>query len=241
MQNQSPKQTRNLLKLLFILSIIFTFNLTALGQHQFGIKASGGISRITNSMDISGATLTTPFVSSGQAGLFYSFQLGKKSSLGAELLFSQIEGKEKTETDLKEINEFGESKLVGHSIYIYYSHISYLSLPVYYSFKTNKLAIIAGFQISYALSSNGHDKTIALINGQEETADNKYDDIHIKNFDFGPKAGIIYNLTEKLALEGTYYYGLNNIQKGNPILWQLKVQQATLGLRYTLQSKETAK
>jgi len=191
-------------------------------------------------MDISNATLTTPFVSSGQAGLFYNFQFGKKSSLGAELLFSQIEGKEKLEDDLYTLNEFGRVYL-GYRKDNSYRHISYLSLPVYYGFKINRLLINAGFQISYSISSSGREKGQGVIEGENFKIDIKINDININRFDYGPKAGIIYNLTDKLAVEGTYYYGLNNIQKGNPILWKLKVQQVTLGIRYTLWTKEIAK
>jgi len=232
--------TRNLLKLSFILSILFAFNFTVSGQHQFGIKASGVLSRITYSTDFLGENPTTPFVPSGQAGLFYNFQFGKKSSLGAELLFSQIEGNEKLEDDLYTLNEFGRVYL-GYRKDNSYRHISYLSLPVYYGFTINRLVINAGFQISYSISSSGREKDYAIVEGITYTSDNKVDNINIRRFDYGPKAGIIYNLTDKLAVEGTYYYGLNNIQKGNPILWKLKVQQVTLGIRYTLWTKEIAK
>lgn len=221
-----------ILKLPLILLILTFIDLTSLGQQQFGIKVSGGLSRITNSLDLSNANLTIPFVPSGQAGLFYSFQLGKKSSLGAELLFSQIEGKEKLEMDYNYSGWDGSES--GHGENIGYRYISYLSFPVYYGLKINKLTINAGFQISCTLSSSGREKSYAILNGIKYSSDNKTDNINIKRFDYGPKAVIIYNLTDKLAFEGTYYYGFNNIQKGNPILWKLKVQQATLGIRYTL-------
>lgn len=226
----------NMLKLPLIF-LIFTFiGLTSLGQQQFGIKVSGGLSRITNSMDVPEVILTIPFVTSGQAGLFYSFQLGKKSSLGAELLFSQIEGKEKLEIDYNYSGYYGSES--GHGENIDYRYISYLSFPVYYGFKFNKLTINAGFQISCALLSSGREKNYAILNGITYSSDNKTDDINIKRFDYGPNAGIIYNLTDKLAFEGTYYYGLNNIQKGNPILGERKIQQVTIGIRYSLWYKD---
>ena len=231
---------KNLLKLSLVLSILFAFNLTVSGQ-QFGIKASGGISRITNSMDISNSTLSIPFVPSGQGGFFYNVQLGSKSLLGAELLLSQIEAKEKLEMDLYTLNEFGNRNYLGYRKDNSYRHISYLSLPVYYGFKINRLVINAGFQISYSISSSGREKVQGVIEGENFKIDIKTNDINIKRFDYGPKAGIIYNLTDKLAFEGTYYYGLNNIQKGDQILWKLKVQQATLGIRYTLWTKEISK
>lgn len=232
---------KNLLKLSSILSFFFAFNLTVSGQHQFGIKANGGISRITNSMDISNASLTFPFVPSGQGGFFYNLQLGAESLLGAELLLSQIEGMEKLEMDLYTLNEFGNRNYLGYRKDNLYRHISYLSLPVYYGFKINRLVINAGFQISYSISNSGREKGQGVIEGENFKIDIKTNDINIKRFDYGLKAGIIYNLTDKLAAEGTYYYGLNNIQKGDPIIGKLKVQQATLGIRYTFWFKETDK
>ena len=228
---------KSLLKLTFILSIVIAFNLNTFGQQQFGIKVSGGLSRITESIELSNATLTTLFVPSGQGGLYYNLSLGKKSSLGAELLFSQIEGKNVMEMDLIDI----EGNKIGHVTDIAFRHISYLSLPVYYGFKIKRLTINGGFQISYALASSGREKndaTINEINEESYSYNRKTDDINISNLDFGPRAGIIYHLTNKLAVEGTYYYGINNISKSNPLNWELKVQQMTFGIRYALWYKK---
>lgn len=223
-----------ILKLPLILLILTFIDLTSLGQQQFGIKVSGGLSKITNSVDNSNATLTTPFVPSGQGGFFYNFQFGKFSSFGTELLFSQIEGKEILEGNLWSLNESGNRVYFGYRKNNSYRNISYLSLPFYYGFKINRLVINAGFQISYSISSSGREKDQAVIEGENFNIDNKTNDINIKRFDYGPRAGIIYHLTSKLAVEGTYYYGLNSIQKGDPIFEKLKIQQATIGIRYSL-------
>lgn len=227
---------KNLLKLTFILSIVFTFNLNTFGQQQFGIKINGGLSKITNSNESSNVTVTNPFFPSGHAGFYYNLALGKKSSLGAELLFSQIEGKDKIEMGLNGWDK-SESGYRTDS----YRNISYLSLPVYYGFMIKKFNINGGFQISYALASSGRDKTKVTINGIEESTNQKNNDINIENLDFGPRVGITYNLTKKLAVEGTYYYGLNNINNGDVTAWKLKVQQITFGIRYALGYKEDSK
>ena len=191
-------------------------------------------------MDVSNATLTIPFVPSGQGGLFYNLQLGPKSLLGAELLFTQIEGKEKLEMDLYTLNESGRVYL-GYRKDNLYRHISYLSLPVYCGFKINRLMINAGFQISYSISSSGREKGEGVIEGENIKINIKTNDINIKRFDYGPRVGIIYSLTDKIAIETTYYYGLNNIQKGDPKFGKLKVQLVTLGIRYRLWKTEATK
>ncbi len=192
-------------------------------------------------MDNPNATLTTPFVPSGQVGFFYNFQFGKFSSFGTELLFSQIEGKDILEDDLYTLDGTGTRNYIGHRKDDLYRHISYISLPIYYGFKFSRLMINAGFQISYSISSSGREKDHAVFEGENFSSDIKTNDINIKPFDYGPRSGIIYNLTSKLAIEGTWYYGLNNIQKGDPSFWKLKVQQATLGIRYILLTSKTTK
>jgi len=228
---------QNFLKLTFILSIVIAFNLNSFGQQQFGIKVNGGLSKITDSMESSNVTVTTPFVPSGQAGLYYNLALGKKSSLGAELLFSQIEGKNIKEIDFIDI----DGNKVGHPTNITFSHISYLSLPVYYGFNFNRLTINGGLQISCVLAGSGREKNDAIINENNKETHSYYnrkiDHIHFTKFDLGPRAGIIYHLTDKLAVEGTYYYGINNIHQTVPITWEWKVQQMTLGIRYAMGSK----
>lgn len=162
--------------------------------------------------------------------------MGKKSSLGAELLFSRVEAKEKWEASLTDEN----GRNIGHATALFYKHISYLSLPVYYGFNLKKLTINAGFQVSRVLASSGREKNDATINEENVVPynyDRKVDHINITNFDFGPKAGILYHLTDKLAIEGTYYYTLDNVDSRVPKVGKWKVHQMTLGARYALSSK----
>ncbi len=230
-------RTRKLLIFFFILPTLFFFSNEVQGQSKFGIKASGGLSRIINSMKSENAALNTQFAPSGQAGLFFTFQFEKKSMLSAEFLLSQIEGKEILETKNDE-NIWFQQLDNGYFKNMNYRHITYLSLPIYYGLRFNRLTINAGFQGSYTFSSSGRSKSEATLNGTTYTSDEKMDNINIKKIDLGPRAGIIYQFIEKLAIEGTYYYGFNNIQKGDAPIWKLKVQQITFGIRYTLGKEE---
>lgn len=210
-------------------------NITSFANQQWGIKAGGGLSKITNSVKSVNANPVTPFVPSGQIGLFYSRPLKRKSSLGAELLFSQVEGKDILEFDLTDIN----GNKAGFSSNILYRHISYLSIPVYYGYTFKLLTINGGLQVSYTLASSGREKSSVILNEAEEyreSANRNVDDINITKFDFGPRAGMVYQLNSKLAVEASYYYGLNNILKGGSPAWKLGVQQAILGIRYDLWS-----
>lgn len=228
---------KKLLQLTYILAIITTFNLNTFGQHQWGVKVNGGLSKITTTWEDPNSTFTTPFVPSGQAGLYYNLLMGKRISLGAELLFSQIEGKEKRETDLVD----AEGNNVGHATFFIYRHISYLSLPIYIGFNITKLTIHAGLQLSRNISGSDNDKHDGIINGEQFKSESKSINNPFSKYELGPRAGIHYRLSDRLVVEGTYYYGISNIDKGVPMINELKVQQMTVGMRYALCTKESGK
>jgi len=215
-----------------ILPALLLSSLTSFGQHDFGLKADGGVSRLTARFHSSQTTQKFPVSPSGQGGLFYNFNLGKTSLIGAELLFVQIEGKEKTET--LETSEY--NSLTGGAITTkVYRHISYFGLPVYYGLKIKRLTLDLGFQVNFTLASSGREKGQATDgNGATASWDVKYAYLNIDNYDYGPRAGLMFRLSDKFSIEAIYYHGINNILANDIELtrWKWKVQQATLGLRY---------
>ena len=164
--------------------------------------------------------------------IFYSKQLNEKSTIGSELLFVQIEGKELLKTQV--INEIGDH--TGEFITSEgYQHISYISLPIYYGIALNKTTVNLGFQGMLTIASSGREKGQAPLNGDIFTWDIKYEKLNIDKYDFGPRVGIIYELAEKISLEGNFYYGINNIlcKTAHPdFIW--KSQQVIIGIRYRI-------
>jgi len=239
---------KNLLKLTFILAILIAFNISTFSQQQFGIKVSGGISRIYGSLESpypSPSTSSTSFSPSAQAGIYYNRTTGKNTSLGAELVFSQVQGEQMVYWDN---NKYLVAPYIeGYRSDITYEHISYLSLPVYFGVTYKRLTINGGFQISYVLSSSGSNESsnnyILLteegnrITREEDGINRELDNLDIKAFDFGPRAGIVYRLTNRLSMEGMFYYGLNNINQLKSTEEALKIQQMTVGIRYALWNK----
>ncbi len=217
-----------------IITILIVLNLSVLGQHNFGLKLNGGISRLSSNLVGTNATSKIRSAPSGLGGAFYNYELGEKSILGVELLFSHIQSKETMSFSL--INSDGVN--VGYTTSDIYRNISYLSLPIYYGFKKNRFTFNAGFRVSYALKTGGSQKGETVLNGRTEQIDYEYDELNIDDFDFGARAGLTYNLTDKIDLEATYYYGTNNILTNNNNNWTWRIQQATIGVKYTLFSKE---
>jgi hypothetical protein len=129
-----------------------------------------------------------------------------------------------------------------------YERISYFSLPVYFGYAYKRLTINGGFQVSYAFSSSGRSesnyvnmiffKDDPLPYKREGGMNRELSDLAIKDFDFGPRAGAIYRLTNKLSIEGMFYYGIQNINQLKSSNEELKIQQMTLGIRYALWTKK---
>jgi len=155
-----------------------------------------------------------------------------------ELLFTQIEGKEQTVDTLGTYSTNGNTTNLLSTITIS-KHISYLSLPIHYGINVKKFTFNIGIQVSARLMSSAEVTTqnnYSYNTGNFLTPSTTYyktDRLHIKDADFGETVGIIYHITNKFAIEGNYYYGLNNIfpNKSRTTIW--KNQQMTIGLRYS--------
>ena len=215
-------------------SLILTFlicSFNTFGQNEFGIKCNLGISKLTEKFDLGGPIgykfLVMP---SGHCGLYYNCHTGKSSIIGTELLFIQIEGKEKYKLPVQYNSDTNQRGFANGNVW---RHISYLGLPVYYGFKIKKINLNAGFQVNFVLKSSGRSKGNAPNDhGGVVRWDNHSNKLYIDNYDYGVRGGINYNHSDKFAFEGTYYYSLNNIlsDNNNGVKW--KIQQLTIGLRY---------
>ncbi len=224
---------------LFTILTLLIINVTVFGQYDIGLKANGGLSKISDSFTAPNTTTTVRFAPSGQFGFFYNLFISKKSIIGAELLFSQINGRKHENFPLHDS--------LGNPIYVslvhnYYRHISYIGLPIQYGLKLRKLTINIGLQASFSFVNKERDEFYASYpKSTSHTTSNTYSKLYIDNYDFGARAGMVFNFTKKFAIDATYYYGINNIYKNNDYIWT--VQQMTIGLQYkfftTGQTNET--
>ena len=231
---------RNLTKFI-ILTIHFSISgqLFSYGQinnwtNSVGIKANGGLSYFPTKIHQTGTPQTTQifyFVPSAQCGIYYNYQVEQKSLFGIELLLTQIEGKEHDETPATD--NFGNptGQFITNDIS---RHLSYLSVPIYYGFFIKKLNVNFGLQTSMLLKSSGLSKAKSPDNnGGYYNFELKLDNLPVKDFDFGAKLGLSYALTNRFSIEATYYYGLLNIYKYNSADFKYKIQQITIGLRFS--------
>ena len=222
-------------RILLTILTTLTINMTAFGQLDFGLKANFGLSRLSTKLTTSQQlTQKFHFVPSGQGGLFYNLHLREKFLIGAELLLIQIEGKEYLEIPSTDINGNLTGEVGTDNIW---RHITYFGLPIYFGYNFKKLNVNIGLQTNFTLASSGREKgQVPDGYGGIATWDNKFSKLGIDDLDYGARAGLIFQHTDKFSLEIIYYYGINNILKDEIISknlnWKWKVQQMTIGLRY---------
>ncbi|MBA3901402.1 MAG: PorT family protein [Bacteroidetes bacterium] len=217
--------------IIFQLLILLSLSVDVFGQQDMGVKLNIGLSRVVTNLDFPDLALKkVQFAPSGHAGLYYSKKIKEKTSFGAELLFVQIEGKEHIEFPTTDNQGNFTGVLVINK---YYKHLSYLALPVYYGININKISVNAGLQFMLLLTSNGREKGETNYNGEVKRWDNNYGKLNIDHYDFGPRAGIIYKMTERLDIDANYYHGINNIINNTlQSYYRWRNQQLTIGMRY---------
>ncbi|MDQ3192179.1 MAG: PorT family protein [Bacteroidota bacterium] len=217
--------------MIFPLLILLSLSNGVFGQQGFGLKTNIGLSRVVTNFDFSDQTQQKVQIApSFQTGIFYSQKIKEKTSFGAELLFVQIEDKMHVESPMTDNQGNYNGEYITNK---YYKHLSYISLPVYYGININKISVNAGMQFMLLLTSNGRQKGEMKYNGEVLSWDNNMGKLNIDRYDFGPRVGITYKITEKFDIEANYYQGINNIINNSlQSSFRWKNQQLTIGIRY---------
>ncbi len=220
--------------------ILLLFSYALFGQQSIGIKIEGGFSKISDNLyDPIHTSQKIYLRPSGQAGFFYNLPIRKYEVFGVELLFTRIEGQEQIVDTMGSIfNSNGSTTKLLNTTTIS-KHISYLSLPIHYGINVKNFTFNIGVRLSARLMGSAEETTQSnysfnpmLILSPSATYYST-DRLHIKDVDFEETVGIIYRITNMFAMEGNYYYGLNNIYPNNHRTTIWRTQQMTIGFRYT--------
>ena len=171
--------------------------------------------------------------------MYYSHTFNKRSSFETDLLFNQVESRTTYIPNYNDWLGLGIPTLPNSDDYSGENcmHLSYLNLPVYYGYTVKKFTLYVGFQTSLKLGTSCTIKSrYAGFNFSGETRKL----INIDNLDYGPKIGLTWKLSTYLDIEGTWYYGLNNITH-DPFLNNFRehlIRQLSVGIRYILTRKK---
>jgi len=208
---------------------MLAIHFSVFGQHVCGLKASGGLSKISTTADTNLTINKDCFAFSGAGGLYYNMRLKKSHLFGAELLFVLIRGKERSE-----VYESGQAgNLSGHySINDTWRNVSYFGIPIYYGFKYKKLNINLGFQTLFTMKSKSRSKGLNGQNSVSVPYESRINMPDIATYNYGPRAGAMYYISKKISVEAIFYYGINTIYSAVNDKW--RARQITIGIRYQL-------
>ncbi len=169
-----------------------------------------------------------------QTGAFYAYKGGDRLSLGAEILFMQINGQQYMVLDISQPGS-GTQTMSDNFV----SRINYLAFPVYCAYGLNKISFNLGAQANFVLSSTGKENGQTIMNGVATNWQKKPSKLGIDNYSVGVKTGMVYYLNRRIAVDINYYYGFNNILESAALSKYLtwKIQQISIGLRVSLKKK----
>lgn len=231
---------------LFIFFLLLVLWVSVSGQSlQFGVTGNLGVSKITNEYGIRvvGNNADDHAVS-GNAGFIFLYSPIKNFSIGAELLFVQMEGKQ---TYDNEFFDYGQTDgipfyiIIGlNSKGVSKTHLSYLGLPVFLRYRYRRIAGSIGLQTLFFHMGSAESKSRTTLNGvstQSETSG----DFTARFIDYGPKMGLSFGITENLWLRADYYLGFKDVLDEDSRFVSLtrKNRQLTLGLNYFLTKTNT--
>lgn len=226
---------KNYQTLLSILFVILTLNTTKAQNLMGGIVGNVGFSKVTSDLPISG-NYKVKFTLSGNLGVFLEKRISEKSSLGMEVLWVQMEGKEVTK-DKGLIGIEGEQIVtVGVISDKANLHSSYLGLPFYYRLKLGRLGVKAGVQPMIFLFASSNYEASGEVFNEPYFTESRTKDISFKSIDIGPKVGLDYQVNNKFRLRVDYYHGLTDITMDS-FPWQRKNRQFCIGGNYLFGGK----
>jgi Outer membrane protein beta-barrel domain len=206
-------------------------------NYDIGITFNPGASKITNAgqADFEGfPIIESKWTFSGNAGFFLNKPIGKKSSIGIELLYMVMENKDVFNEELFTFDPFTLDKIIlGKIEDIIHTHLTYGAIPIFYKLKMERLYLKLGWQTMFLSKSNSDSQTTLTFDGETSTTKMKEDIKGLTKLDFGPKAGLEFQLSERAALSLQYYHGLKNML-GEDSSYNRYNRQATLGIQYSL-------
>jgi len=222
-----------------VLSLII-FSSTAVGQIEAGLCLSMGPSRFIDKSFYGDSKTHNNAALSGKIGFFFEKEISKKSILGFELNGSIIRGKTRIESD---VYGYSSGLYLGEGYNEIHRKASYLTLPLYYSLRLSNLSLQIAIQVA-VLVSDKNTQTFG-VNGNDFYEIYGYDSYFgsimvydiATNVDYGFRLGANYKISDRLAIELTYYKGLKDIYSEAPSfypIYSLFTEQFLIGIRYTI-------
>lgn len=216
---------------IFVLPILMLVSLQAFAQHSIGLKLNFGASSHKTSYTFPpgftpGITIESKLAPSFSVGGFYEFNFGKNSAFSAELLYTELYGKEDFNRQLfdqdRNVTGFENSTIT--------TRVSFIALPISYTYQIRNFRILLGLQTSIDVASSGEMKITRVENGIQTDMTMTSETVAQDKGDFGVRLGLCYDLSNKVALEINFYEGMNDMADSEST--KIKYRQMVFGLRY---------
>lgn len=206
-------------KLVLIIAISF-FSIYALGQEtkdaanmessiSLGFKFNAGASEVRESFTANPFN----FVPDNKLQFAYNFgilthyKFDVNNGIGLEVFYNKVNGLDHLGEDYID----GNGEKFGSGYRDIERHLSYLSIPVYYTYSISKWRFGIGIQTSFALSATNVQTFNGTRNGMPYYYQVTNNDYKIKDYDVGPKLCIFYKLSDNLVLNADYYIGVTTV------------------------------
>ncbi|HNQ42725.1 MAG TPA: porin family protein [Saprospiraceae bacterium] len=217
------------MKAVFILNFLFLISQVCTAQKDFGARLNTGFSKMVIDRNDEGISQKNFYIFSALSGLYASFYTNENSFIGTELLYNRVSGEEEIVFNIR--TGSGLSSKVETITLNYRRHISYLSVPVYYGFLSDRFLVRAGVQLSMLLQSDESLKydvpDYIMVNYTQPGR------LDIDKYDYGLLIGLGYRFYDNAEFEISYYHGLNDIYDGQDNATTWRNSQFTAGFRYT--------
>lgn len=187
--------------ILFALGAISSAN----SQNRRGIKVLTGIGHINNYNYVENGEFRTRPSFAAQLGVFQEWNVKERIVLGAEILGSYVRGKDEFILPFPDPTGAEPARYKDKE----FKDVFYLSVPLWIGWKVNRWTFNVGGQTSVFLGGvRSQNSWVEAIDHVSNWQEGKV--VNAKRVEFGPRAAMIFNVNERLALEASYYHGLTN-------------------------------
>ncbi|MEI6412352.1 MAG: outer membrane beta-barrel protein [Bacteroidota bacterium] len=210
--------------------LLVSFNAKAQKFH-FGATLNLGASKVTSPLLASTEVRYSP---SGNVGFYAEKAIKGKTTIGINLLWVQIEGRDidKNQELYGSSGQWEILEKIGTATVDSRLHATYIGIPAYVRFQSGKFGLKLGIQTLIFVHANAINKIDGVKYGQPFSAKSTYKSVELNLFDWGPKAGIDYPIGKKFRLNLDYYFGIGRTKS---VLKGRQNRQATLGVSYQFQ------
>jgi len=220
---------------IFLFALLISVRLYGQDEVQkftFGPSLNAGISNVifVKTDTIPDHVISNRVQFSFQAGAFANYNIGKKFSVGMELLYWWQNGKARDQFSFvdpitnKGVDQTNEYK----------AHLSYVTVPIFVQYYVSDVILMLGVQGGYKFAESGSLKITTTEEGNTSEGDKTDVDLNFVNYDVGLKAGVLYKLSDNFTAGVEYYNGRINLSQNSTYPYSSRNQYFYGAFRYNI-------